>query len=462
MALLRCISPVDGREIVRRETTSPNLVLASIENARKAQREWAAAGIAERVDVLLRFLDCLRALNDEIVPELAWQMGRPVRNGGELRGVEERVRHMAAIAEASLAPITVAEADSGTKRFIKREPLGLVLVIAPWNYPYLTAINTIAPALIAGNSVILKAATQTMLTGDRFQAAMDMAGLPSGLFQHLTLTHEDVSRLLASGAVNHVNFTGSVEGGKAIERAAAGSFTSIGLELGGKDPAYVRADADLVFAIENLVDGSFYNSGQCCCGIERIYVDASVYERFVEGFATLAKSYILGNPLDEATTLGPMAHTRFAELVRSQTEEAIAKGARALIDPADFPADRKGSPYLAPQVLIGVDHTMSVMIEESFGPVAGIMRVESEAEAIRLMNDSPYGLTASVWTEDAEAAERIGARIETGTVYMNRCDYLDPALAWTGVKATGKGVSLSQIGYHMLTRPKSYHLRISH
>lgn len=458
MSEIRCISPVDGREVAVRRTATPQEIDAALEKARKAQRAWAEVPVAERAGAMLRFLDALRAMNDEIVPELAWQMGRPVRFGGEMRGVEERIRYVAEIAEESLAPL-VPEPKAGFTRMIKREPLGLVLVVAPWNYPYLTAVNTVVPALIAGNAVILKHAAQTILVGDRFQAAMDKAGLPAGLFQHLVLGHDDVARLLSSGAVDHVNFTGSVEGGKAIERAAAGSFAGVGLELGGKDPAYVRADADLDFTIENLVDGAFYNSGQCCCGIERIYVDSALYDRFVDGFVDLTRKYRLGNPLDEATTLGPMAHTRFAETVRAQTGEAIAKGARAHVDARGFPADKPGTPYLAPQVLTDVDHSMRVMVEESFGPVVGIMKVEDETEAIRLMNDSPYGLTASIWTADDAAAERIGGRIETGTVFMNRCDYVDPGLAWTGVKDTGRGASLSEIGFHVLTQPKSYHLR---
>ena len=332
-------------------------------------------------------------------------------------------------------------------------------MIAPWNYPYLTAVNSIVPALIAGNAVILKHAAQTILVGDRFQQAFDQAGLPQGLFTHLVLSHEDTARMLGAGAVDHVNFTGSVAGGKAIEKAAAGSFTSLGLELGGKDPAYVRPDADFTSTVENLVDGAFFNSGQCCCGIERIYVHEALYDRFVEAYAELTRRYVLGNPLEQETTLGPMAHLRFAELVRRQTAEALAKGARAHVDAKAFAADAAGTAYLAPQVLTDVDHQMSVMVEESFGPVVGIMKVRSDDEAIALMNDSPYGLTASIWSGDVDAAEAIGDRVETGTVFLNRCDYLDPALAWTGVKDTGRGASLSEIGYAMLTRPKSFHLR---
>ncbi len=399
------------------------------------------------------------AMNQEIVPELALQMGRPVRFGGEFRGFEERVRYMTMIAGDSLKPVLPADPKPGFKRMIKRAPVGVVLVIAPWNYPYLTAINTIAPALIAGNAVILKHASQTMLVGERFEQAMRKAGFPEGLFANVFLSHDQTSRLLASGSIDHVNFTGSVEGGKSIERAAAGTFTTLGLELGGKDPAYVRRDVKLDHAVENLVDGAFYNSGQCCCGIERIYVHETIYDKFLEGFVSLTQQYVLGNPMDEKTTLGPMAHTRFADAVRKQTSEALAKGAKAHIDVKAFSANREGTPYLAPQVLTDVDHSMSVMKDESFGPVVGIMKVKSDEEAIRLMNDSPYGLTAGIWTSDLEAAERIGDQVETGTVFMNRCDYLDPALAWTGVKDTGRGASLSPIGFEMLTRPKSYHLR---
>ncbi|HRK70726.1 MAG TPA: aldehyde dehydrogenase family protein [Micropepsaceae bacterium] len=459
MSEIICISPIDGREVARRKIASPDAIEAALDVAARAQADWARLPVATRSAHVLRFLDAMLAMNQEIVPELALQMGRPVRYGGEFRGFEERVRYMAGIAESALAPLPPTDPKPGFRRMIKRDPLGIVLVIAPWNYPYLTAVNTIAPALIAGNAVLLKHASQTILVGERFQRAMDKAGMPRGLFQNLVLGHAETSSLLASGAVDHVNFTGSVEGGKAIERAAAGTFTSLGLELGGKDPAYVRADADLPHAVENLVDGTFFNSGQCCCGIERIYVHESRYRDFVESFVALTQKYVLGNPLDEATTLGPMAHTRFADVVRRQTAEALAKGAVAHIDPKSFPANRDGTPYLAPQVLTNVNHSMSVMVEESFGPVVGIMPVRDDDAAVALMNDSPYGLTASIWTKDTDAAERIGDAVETGTVFMNRCDYLDPALAWTGVKDTGRGASLSAIGFHLLTRPKSFHLR---
>lgn len=454
-----CISPIDGRELVRRPIMTEAAIDAAIGAAREAQRAWRSTSVAERAGNVAAFLDALLAMNQEVVPELAQQMGRPVRYGGEFRGVEERARYMISIAEKSLQPIPADDDKPGFRRMIKREPVGLVLVIAPWNYPYLTAINTIVPALMAGNAVLLKHASQTVLAGERFQMAMDRAGMPKGLFQNLHLSHDQTSRILGSGLVDHCNFTGSVSGGRAIERAAAGSFTSLGLELGGKDPAYVREDADIDHAIENLVDGAFFNSGQCCCGIERIYVHERHYDRFVEGAVDLVNAYVLGNPLDESTTLGPMAHKRFADLVRQQNAEAVAKGATAHIDRKKFVVDDGNAAYLAPQVLTDVDHSMSVMRDESFGPTVGIMKVKGDEEAIRLMNDSPYGLSAAIWTSDLDAAEAIGEGLETGTVFMNRCDYLDPALAWTGVKDTGRGASLSRLAYESLSRPKSYHLR---
>jgi len=293
------------------------------------------------------------------------------------------------------------------------------------------------------------------------QAAADEAGLAPGLLQALHISHEATTRMIRELGIDHVAFTGSVAGGAAVEQAAAGRFIGVGLELGGKDPAYVRADADLDHAIENLVDGAFFNSGQSCCGIERIYVHAALYDRFVEGAVTLARRYVLGDPTEAETTLGPMVRTAAAEFVRGQVAEDMRQGARALIDEKAFPRSRSGTPYLAPQILVNVDHTMRVMREETFGPTVGIMKVGSDEEAIRLMNDSDFGLTAAIWTQDAEAAETIGNELAAGTVFMNRCDYLDPALAWTGVKQSGRGVTLSVLGYEHLTRPKSFHLRIA-
>jgi acyl-CoA reductase-like NAD-dependent aldehyde dehydrogenase len=454
---VKIITPIDGSVYAERPIAKDAAVEAALTAARTALPQWRATPIAERGRYMLAFLDALLAMNDDITTELAWQMGRPVRYGGEKGGAEERIRATVALAEEALQPYYPPE-KPGFRRYIAREPLGIIMVIAPWNYPYLTSINTIVPALLAGNAVILKHAAQTLLVGERIAEAFRRADLPKGLFHNLVLSHEQTEKLIGSGRVDHINFTGSVAGGRAIERAASGSFASLGLELGGKDPAYVRADAKLDHAIENLVDGTFYNSGQCCCGIERIYVDASVYDDFVEGFADLTRKYVVGNPLEQATTLGPMARASFADTVRAQVAEAKRKGATPLIN-MKVKGDASGSPYLAPEVLVNVNHQMEVMREESFGPVVGIMKVRDDDEAVMLMNDSPYGLTASIWTRDMDRAAEIGSRIGTGTVFMNRCDYLDPYLTWTGVKDTGRGTTLSKLGFETLTQPKSYHLR---
>jgi acyl-CoA reductase-like NAD-dependent aldehyde dehydrogenase len=458
-AKVQLISPVDGRVYVEREMADAAQVEQALTAAASAQAAWQRRSLSERAALCSAAVEAMLSMQADIVPELAWQMGRPVRYGaGELRGFAERARHMIAIAPQALAAVEPAPV-AGFRRYIKREPLGTVLVVAPWNYPYLTAVNTIIPALMAGNSVILKHASQTLLVGERFAEAMRRAHLPDGLFHNLLLDHRQTAAIIDSGRVQQVNFTGSVDAGKAMESAATGRFIGVGLELGGKDPAYVRADANLEHAVENLVDGSFFNSGQSCCAVERIYVDQKIFPAFVERFAELTRQYVLGNPLDEATTLGPMVTPGAAFFVRGQIAEALAQGATALIDPQAFTADVPGSAYLAPQVLVDVSHQMSVMRDESFGPVVGIMPVASDDEAIALMNDSEFGLSASIWTQDLAAAERLGNQIATGTLFMNRCDYLDPALAWTGVKNSGRGVTLSLLGYEHLTRAKSFHLR---
>ncbi len=456
---VQCVSPVDGGIYAERPLASERDLENACAAARRAQAEWRLVTLAERAKYCRRAVDAMLAMGDKIVPELAWQMGRPIKfGGGELKGLEERARYMIDIAKNALANI-VPEAKPDFERFIIREPLGLVFTIAPWNYPYLTAVNSIIPALMAGNAVILKHARQTLLAGERFAQAFDQAGLPEGLFANLVLSHEQSARIIAGGLVDMVCFTGSVGGGASVEKSAAGRFMRLGLELGGKDPAYVRADADLGFAVENLVDGAFFNSGQSCCGIERIYVDHDLHDEFVDGFVNLTSQYVLGNPLEASTTLGPMVNAGAADFVRGQIASARDAGATAHVDEAAFPASKAGTPYLAPQVLTGVNHQMSVMREESFGPVIGIMAVSGDDEAVELMNDSRFGLTASVWTGDEAAARSIGDKVETGTFFMNRCDMLDPALAWTGVGDSGCGCTLSALGYEQLTRPKSFHLR---
>ncbi|MEN6544333.1 aldehyde dehydrogenase family protein [Parvibaculum sp.] len=456
---LKVISPVDGSVYVERPLATWAEVDEALSEAKRAQAAWKLVPIAERAALALRFVEAFTAMKDEVVPELAWQMGRPIAYGaGEVRGFEERARYMVGIAADALADIDVGPKE-GFHRWIRRDPLGVVLAVAAWNYPYLISVNVVVPAIMAGNAVILKHSGQTPLCAERFAEAFEKAGAPDGLFQAIHMSHEMTEKTIGDPRVDYVAFTGSVSGGHAVVKAASGRFINVGLELGGKDPAYVRPDANLPFAVENLVDGAFFNSGQSCCGKERIYVHEAVYDEFVEGFVDLTKKYKLGSPLDSSTTLGPMVRSSAAAFVRGQIESAVRGGAKALIDEKLFPASKAGTPYLAPQVLVDVNHQMEVMREESFGPVIGIMKVRSDDEAVQLMNDSPYGLTASVWTEDEDAAIAIGEKIETGTYFQNRCDYLDPALPWTGVKDTGRGATLSRVGYEFLTRPKSYHLR---
>ncbi|WP_303977266.1 aldehyde dehydrogenase family protein [Dongia mobilis] len=458
-AIQKTITPIDNSVYVERPYNSPAEIAAVLKDAAKAQVEWRRTSIAERARILNKAVDEFLKGKDKHAEEITRQMGRPISQSPfEMRGFEERARFMINLAPEALADVSFTD-KPGFTRVLHREPLGVVFIVAPWNYPYLTSVNGVVPALMAGNSVVLKHSAQTPLCAEDFQQAFDAAGLPKGLFQHLVLTHDATAKVIAAPEVAYVNFTGSVAGGHAVQQAALGKFMGMGLELGGKDPAYVRADANLAHAIENLVDGAMFNSGQCCCAIERIYVHESLYDKFVDGFVDLTKKYKLGNPLDTATNLGPMVRTSAAEFVRGQVADAVKHGAKALIDTKLFPADKPGTPYVAPQVLVNVDHSMSVMSEESFGPVIGIMKVKGDDEAVKLMNDSKYGLTAALWTSDEIAARKIGNELETGTVFMNRCDYLDPALAWVGVKDSGRGATLSRVGYEMLTRPKSFHFR---
>lgn len=459
-AIQKTTSPVDGRTYVERPLADGATIDATLDRAVAAQRDWARTPLAERSALLGRAVDAFVAQGAAIAAEISWQMGRPVRHApGEVRGFEERARYMLEVAPQALAAVQPGE-KAGFARQIKRVPLGVVAVVAPWNYPYLTAVNAVIPALVAGNAVVLKHSHQTPLCAERFAEAFAAAGLPAGVFQYLHLSHADTSRLMGDVRVANVCFTGSVAGGRAVVEATARGFATAGLELGGKDPAYVRADANLAHAVETLVDGAFFNAGQSCCGIKRIYVADSLYDAFVDGAVALTHDYRLGSPLDPETTLGPVVRTSAADAVRAQVADAVRRGARQLVDTGRFAADKAGTPYLAPQILVDVDHSMAIMREETFGPAVGIMRVRSDEEAVRLMNDSDFGLTAAVFSADVGRAGELGDELETGTVFLNRCDYLDPALAWTGVKHSGRGCTLSRVGFEQLTRPKSFHFRI--
>lgn len=462
MATQRIISPRDGAVVAERTTATETEIEAVLAAALGARAAWRHTTIADRVALCERVVQHLLDDAEEVGRELTLQMGRPVsQSPNEIRrGFQERARHMMGIAASSLADRAL-EPKEGFQRFIRRDPVGTVLLIAPWNYPYLCAVNSIIPAVLAGNTAVLKMATQTLLCAERLREAFDAAGAPSGLFAYVHATHDDVARMIGDERIDFVAFTGSVEAGHRIQQAAANRFIGTGLELGGKDPAYVRPDADIALTVGETVDGAFFNSGQSCCGIERIYVHDDVYDEFVDAFVALTSEYRLGDPLDMATNLGPMVSAGAADFVRAQVREAIDAGARRLVGEGDaaFALSAPGSAYLAPTVLVDVDHSMRVMTEESFGPVIGIQRVRSDDEAVALMNDSPYGLTASIWTKDLGRGVELGDQIATGTFYVNRCDYLDPALAWTGVKDTGRGITLSEFGFDAFVRPKSFHIK---
>jgi len=455
------ISPIDGSVYVERKLANDKQIETVLKEAEQARKDWRKTSLKKRAKICKKAVKYFVANAEKIGEELTWQMGRPIRyTPFEItKGFKERAHYMIDIAEQTLADIP-SEEVTGFQRFIRREPLGTVLVLAPWNYPYLTSVNAIIPAIMSGNTVVLKHSEQTPLCAERYAEAFEAAGLPKGVFQYLHMNHAQVGKVIQDSRIDFVAFTGSVAGGKAIQRAVGKRFISAGLELGGKDPAYVRADANVENAVENLVDGAYFNSGQSCCGIERIYVQKKLYKPFVEAFVEMTKGYTLGNPLEQETTLGPMVRTAAAKYAQRQIARAIKQGAENLIDPKHFEAHQRNTPYMAPQVLINVNHNMELMTEESFAPVVGIMSVKNDAEAIKLMNDSAYGLTASIWTEDAKKALKLGNELETGTVFMNRCDYLDPTLAWTGVKNSGRGCTLSILGYDALTRPKSFHLRV--
>jgi len=457
--IISVISPIDNSVYVERHYSSINETDTALEAARVAQRSWKKTSLAERKKICAKSIDSFVAKKDSIAEEICWQMGRPIRSAaGEIAGVEERARTMIKLAEQGLATIKIAD-KPGFERWIQREAVGVVFVIAPWNYPYLTAINAVLPAILAGNTVILKPSAQTPLCAERLYEAFNAGGLPESVFQYLHLSHEGTDAVIQDKRVNHVAFTGSVRGGSAVEKAATGRFIGMGLELGGKDPAYIRADANLTHAVDTAMDGAFFNSGQSCCGIERIYAHESIYDEFVKQSIAWVKQLKLGRSDDPDTTLGPLVRASAADFVREQILEAIDQGAVKHISGEAYPLDQVGSPYLAPQVLTEVDHSMRVMTEESFGPVVGIQKVSSDTEAIKLMNDSEFGLTAAIFTDDIDKGVELGQQLETGTFFINRCDYLDPELAWTGVKNSGQGCSLSVIGYEHLTRPKSFHIK---
>lgn len=433
-------------------------VNATLDRAVAASRTAAQTPIAARKELCERAVHAMESKADAIAADISRMMGKPLSQAlGEVRGMAGRARHMISIAEASLADITLPAVENFERR-IAKVPLGVVFNLPAWNYPLLTAVNAVVPAILAGNAVIVKHSPRSPLVGEHFARAFAEAGAPANLVQALHCDHPTSERIVGDARVGYVVFTGSVHGGHRIQAAAAQSFVGVGLELGGNDPAYVAEDCDLAKTVENIVDGAIYNAGQSCCAVERVYVHRSVYAKFLELAEPLVNGYVLGDPFDAKTSLGPIAQPYHVAELAALVENATGAGARLI---AGGKAREGQGRFFLPTLLADVPQTARLMREEAFGPILPVTPVDSEEEALAKMNDARLGLTASVWTRDSARAERMARALEFGTVYMNRCDALDPALPWTGVKDSGRGVSLSALGFDHLTRPKAIHFRLA-
>jgi acyl-CoA reductase-like NAD-dependent aldehyde dehydrogenase len=450
------VNPATEKAFCTVQSTSEPELESTLRRMRAAQQEWRNVPVSQRIDVCRRFIEAFRSMKEPVALGITRQMGKPIGQArNEVNTMLDRAETMTRLADAGLRDDILPPKD-GFRRLIRHEPLGIVLDIPAWNYPLLIAVNVVVPALLAGNAVLLKHARLTPLCGDAFVEAFRKTNLPQDLIASIHVDHPTIRKLLDARAVDFVSFTGSVEGGRQVYQAASAQLLDMGLELGGKDPAFVREDANFDFAVANLVDGAFYNAGQSCCAVERIYVMRPLFARFVDAYVAEVEKYKIGNPEDESTTVGPLAQSKAIEFLESQISEAAGRGAKVVVGGQRLPSPGH---FFQPTVLVDVDHSMSVMTEESFGPVIGIMPVDSEHEAVQLMNDSPYGLTASIWTEDIDRGEALSHATNAGTVFVNRCDYLDPELAWVGIKNSGHGCTLSHLGFLHLTRPKSFHVR---
>ncbi|AEI65767.1 aldehyde dehydrogenase family protein [Corallococcus macrosporus] len=452
-------NPFTGDVAASVEPTPPEALDAVLERARAASRALRALSVEDRVKLVLRACEAMEKDTESIARDITRQMGKPLSQArGEVAGMAGRLRHMAAIAAESLADIILPPKD-GFERRIAKEPLGVVLDLPAWNYPLLTAVNAIAPAVLAGNAVIVKHSPRTPLCGGHFARAFAEAGAPDGAVQALFLDYPRTEQLVGDARVDHVLFTGSVLGGHKMQAAARERFLHIGLELGGNDPAYVAPDCDLDKAVENIVDGAMYNAGQSCCAVERVYVHRSLYERFIAAAEPLVRAYVLGDPESDKTTMGPIAQPWHPAELEAFVQDATGLGARLVTGGRPTQVDGRGR-FFEPTLLRDVSPQARLMREESFGPLLPVAPVDSDEEALALMNASRLGLTASVWTSDRERADRLARELEAGTIYMNRCDALDPALPWSGVKDSGRGVTLSALGFDALTRPKARHYRL--
>lgn len=451
--------PFTGETSVTVPVADQATIGKTLDRAREAARAIRKMSVDERLALCDRALTAFEARAEEIAKDVTKQMGKPLsQSRGEVKGMAGRWRHMMEIAKASLADIVLPPKE-GFERRIAKDPLGVVLDLPAWNYPLLTAVNAVVPALLAGNSVVVKHSPRTPLCGEHFARAFADAGGPPNAVQALFVDYETTEKMVGDDRIDSVLFTGSVLGGHKIQAAAKDRFVHVGLELGGNDPAYVAEDADLANTVENVVDGAIYNAGQSCCAVERVYVHKALYEKFIAAAEPMVKGYVLGDPSDDKTTLGPIAQPWHVKELTAIIADAKAKGGKVVTGGEAAKVDGKGRFFQA-TLLRDVPQNADVMQKESFGPILAVSPVDSDEEALSRMNDSRLGLTASVWTKDRDRAERLARDLDFGTVYMNRCDALDPALPWTGVKDSGRGVTLSALGFDALTRPKAIHFRL--
>jgi len=458
MPTLNVDDPYTLETAVHVELADEKKVNDVLDRARAAFAKFRSTSVKERIDLCERATAAMEKHTEDIALDITRMMGKPLQQGrNEVGGMAQRARHMASIAEASLADVVLPK--DGFDRRIVKEPLGVVMDLPAWNYPLLTAVNVVMPAVLAGNAVIVKHSPRSPLCGMHFARAFEEAGAPKDLVQALDCDHPTSERIVGDSRVDHVVFTGSVFGGHRIAEAASKRFIEVGLELGGNDPAYVAEDADLKNTVENVVDGAIYNAGQSCCAVERVYVHRSMYEKFIAAAEPLVRAYVLGDPNDEKTSLGPIAQPWHVKELSAFVADAKAKGAKVVVGGEACDVGGKGRFFQA-TLLRDVTQNADVMQKESFGPILAVSVVDSDDEALARMNDSQLGLTASVWTSDRDRANRLARELEFGTVYMNRCDALDPALPWTGVKDSGRGVTLSALGFAELTRPKAIHFRL--
>ena len=452
-------NPFTGERAARVDHADFNEAGVVLDRARAAARAWREVPVTERIALCEKAIVAMEARAKELATDITAMMGKPLGQAlGEVKGMAGRARYMMSIAEAALADIAVPPM-AGFERRIVKEPLGVVFNLPAWNYPLLTAVNAVIPAVVAGNAVIVKHSPRTPLSGEHFSRAFRDAGAPVGLVQHLHCDHPTSERIVGDPRIDHVVFTGSVFGGHRMQESASRRFLQPCLELGGNDPSYVAGDADLEKTAESLVDGAIYNAGQSCCAVERVYVHRSVYQEIVARCEPLVRAYVMGDPMDDKTTLGPIAQANHVAELEGLVADARDRGARVVAGGKRASAGGRGRFFEATLVADGAQ-TMKLFQGESFGPILPLCPVDSDEQALAFMNDSRLGLTASIWTRDRDRAAKMARALEAGTVFMNRCDYLDPALPWVGVKDSGRGVSLSALGYDALTRPKSVHFRL--